>query len=70
MLAVLQRLVVLLPDAWEERRDRGLAWAALGQPDAAAEDLRAYLEHCPEAKDREAMRRELDALRPDRPRLH
>ncbi|TMH06865.1 MAG: tetratricopeptide repeat protein [Betaproteobacteria bacterium] len=70
MLAVLQRLVVLLPDAWEERRDRGLAWAALGQPDAAAEDLRAYLEHCPDAKDREAMRRELDALRPDRPRLH
>ena len=70
MLAVLQRLVVLLPDAWEERRDRGLTWAALGQPDAAADDLRAYLEHCPDAKDHEAMRRELDALRPDRPRLH
>jgi len=70
LLAVLQRLVVLLPDAWEERRDRGLAWAALSQPDAAADDLRAYLEHCPDAKDREAMRRELDALRPDRPRLH
>ena len=71
LLAVLQRLVVLLPEAWEERRDRGLAWAALGQSDAAADDLRAYLQHCPDARDHEAMRRELAALlRADRPRLH
>ena len=27
---MLQRLVILLPDAWEERRDRGLAHAELG----------------------------------------
>jgi len=71
LLPVQQRLVVLLPEAWEERRDRGLTWAALGQPSAAADDLRAYLEHCPDAKDHEAMRRELDVLhRADRPRLH
>ena len=31
LLAVLQRLVVLLPQAWEERRDRGLTYAELGQ---------------------------------------
>jgi regulator of sirC expression with transglutaminase-like and TPR domain len=71
LVAVQERLVVLLPEAWEERRDRGLAWAALGRSDAAANDLRAYLEHCPDAKDHEAMRRELAALpRSNRPRLH
>jgi len=71
LLPVQQRLVVLLPEAWEERRDRGLTWAALGQPEPAADDLRAYLEHCPDAKDHEAMRRELEVLhRADRPRLH
>ena len=30
LLAVAERLVILLPDAWEERRDRGLVHAALG----------------------------------------
>ena len=50
--AVLERLVVLLPDAWEERRDRGLAAARLGAVKAAVADLSAYLEHVPQAGDR------------------
>jgi regulator of sirC expression with transglutaminase-like and TPR domain len=51
LLAVLERLVVLLPQAWEERRDRGLAYAELGLADAAARDLSAYLEHAEDAPD-------------------
>ncbi|MEP6739924.1 MAG: tetratricopeptide repeat protein [Caldimonas sp.] len=50
--AVLERLVVLLPDAWEERRDRGLVAARLGAVNAAVADLSAYLEHMPQAGDR------------------
>jgi regulator of sirC expression with transglutaminase-like and TPR domain len=52
LLAVQQRLVVLLPQAWDERRDRGLACADLGLVDAAARDLAAYLEHATDAPDR------------------
>jgi regulator of sirC expression with transglutaminase-like and TPR domain len=52
LLAVQRRLVVLLPQAWEERRDRGLAMAELGLHDAAAHDLRAYLEYAVDATDR------------------
>jgi regulator of sirC expression with transglutaminase-like and TPR domain len=71
LLAVQQRLVCLLPEAWDERRDRGLTLAELGQADAAAEDLSAYLAHEPDASDAEAMRRMLAELRDSpRPLLH
>ena len=49
LLEVQQRLVVLLPDAHEELRDRGLVYAQLECPRAAAEDLSRYLELEPEA---------------------
>ena len=62
LLAVLQRLVVLLPQAWEERRDRGLVWAELGLVDAATRDLVAYLEHVPGAPDRAPVEAQLLAL--------
>jgi regulator of sirC expression with transglutaminase-like and TPR domain len=71
LLSVLDRLVVLLPEAWEERRDRGLLRAELGVPEGAALDLAAYLEHRPEADDAPALRRRLAQLRSTpRPRLH
>jgi regulator of sirC expression with transglutaminase-like and TPR domain len=71
LLAVQHRLVCLLPDAWDERRDRGLTFAELGQPDAAAEDLTAYLDHVPDAADAEPMRQMLAELRDTpRPLLH
>jgi regulator of sirC expression with transglutaminase-like and TPR domain len=71
LLAVLERLVVLLPGDWEERRDRGLAHAAIGRIDRAADDLAAYLEHMPQAEDRSAIAERLRALRSaGRPRLH
>jgi regulator of sirC expression with transglutaminase-like and TPR domain len=57
LLAVMHRLVILLPGAWEERRDRGLVLAELGRPDLAADDLEAYVEHEPAAADAGRMRR-------------
>jgi regulator of sirC expression with transglutaminase-like and TPR domain len=51
LAAVLDRLVILLPEDWDERRDRGLALAELGLHEAAAADLAAYVEHRPAAAD-------------------
>ena len=71
MLGVQHRLVLLLPEAWEERRDRGLVLAELGEHGAAADDLQAYLEHRPEADDARALRDRLTELRgAGRPPLH
>jgi len=71
LLAVLQRLVVLLPQAWEERRDRGLTYAELGQEAAAVGDLADYLEHAGDAQDRQAIAARLSELRRrGAPRLH
>ena len=62
LLAVSQRLVILLPRAWEERRDRGLAYAELGRNADAARDLAAYLENADEATDRAAVAQRLAAV--------
>ena len=71
LLAVQQRLVVLLPRDWEERRDRGLTQAELGIFEAAAQDLDAYLAHSPQADDRRAIAQRAAELRGrGRPRLH
>ena len=71
LLAVQQRLVLLLPQAAEEQRDRGLVWAELGRADAAADDLAAYLAARPQAEDAPALRERLAELRRDgAPRLH
>ena len=59
LVAVQNRLVVLLPDAWDERRDRGLAWAEIGRADLAAADVAAYLERQPRAADAQALSRQL-----------
>jgi len=53
---VLDRLVVLLPEDWEERRDRALVHAELGRLDAATADLLAYLQHRPDAQDAPGLR--------------
>ena len=55
------RLVVLLPQAWEERRDHALVLAELGAHRRAAEALGLYLQHRPEAPDAPALRRHLAA---------
>jgi regulator of sirC expression with transglutaminase-like and TPR domain len=63
LLAVTERLVILLPQAWEERRDRGLARAAMGRDEAALQDLVEYVAQRPEAEDVPALREQLVALR-------
>jgi regulator of sirC expression with transglutaminase-like and TPR domain len=71
LLAVMQRLVVLLPEDWDERRDRGLVYAELGDAAAARADLAAYLSHRPQADDASAIGRRLAQLGDNPPRwLH
>jgi regulator of sirC expression with transglutaminase-like and TPR domain len=71
LLGISERLVILLPDAWEERRDRGLVHAALGARFPAMADLAGYLEHAPDAPDRPAIRKRLAELGHDgASRLH
>jgi regulator of sirC expression with transglutaminase-like and TPR domain len=71
LLAVMQRLVILLPDDWDERRDRGLVRAELGDDDGAVQDLSAYVEHNPGADDVRAINDRIGELRATgRPQLH
>jgi len=71
LLGISERLVILLPEAWEERRDRGLVHAALGARFPAMADLAGYLEHAPDAPDRPAIRKRLAELGHDgASRLH
>lgn len=72
LLSVMHRLVILLPDGFEELRDRGLTWAELGQLKPALQDLTAYLDACPGAVDRDAIDQRLNDLRASggRTRLH
>ena len=71
LLAVMHRLVLVLPTAVDERRDRGLAWAALGRNREAVADLEAYLAALPQARDAASLRQQVsDLRRDDAPRLH
>jgi regulator of sirC expression with transglutaminase-like and TPR domain len=67
LAAVLQRLVILLPQAWEERRDRALVLAELGCHEQAAGELALYLQHRGDAADAAVLHRHLLAWRQ---RLH
>lgn len=62
MLSVQDRLVVLLPEAWSERRDRGLVLAELGRNAEAESDLQAYLQAEPLALDQDALRNRINEL--------
>lgn len=57
--AVQQRLVVLLPDVWEEQRDHALVLKQLGHLPQAEQALRQYLQQRPNAADAPALRRAL-----------
>ena len=61
-VAVQDRLVTLLPRAWEEYRDRGLALAELGDHARARADLRLYLREAADAADHDLMADRLAAL--------
>lgn len=70
LLAVQERLVVLLPDVPSERRDRGLVFAQLECPRAALEDLGYYLGVEPHAPGAEEIRRTVAVLREASGRLN
>jgi regulator of sirC expression with transglutaminase-like and TPR domain len=63
VLAVLDRLVVLLPGAWESYRDRGLVRAELGQLEGAVADLENYLQNAEYPPDHAAITERLEELR-------
>lgn len=63
MLAIQERLIVLLPESWPEYRDRGLAHAELGNTDQAVADLECYLVHAEDLVDVDAIANRVDELR-------
>jgi regulator of sirC expression with transglutaminase-like and TPR domain len=63
LIMVLDRLIVLLPQAWSEYRDRGLAHAEAGHPGHALEDLETYLANATEAGDRRDIAARVGELR-------
>jgi regulator of sirC expression with transglutaminase-like and TPR domain len=63
LLAVQERLVVLLPESWPEVRDRGMALLALGQRAQALHDLETYLLHAEHVVDADAVASQAAELR-------
>jgi regulator of sirC expression with transglutaminase-like and TPR domain len=70
ILGIQQRLVILLPNDISELRDRGLAYSNLECPQAALQDLEAYLTERPYAADAELIRSKLPELREAARRLN
>ncbi len=62
-IAVQNRLVALLPTAWGEYRDRGLAHEQQGHTELAVRDLETYLAHAEEALDLDVIAERVVALR-------
>jgi regulator of sirC expression with transglutaminase-like and TPR domain len=62
-LEVQERLIALMPEAWTEYRDRGLAHAALGNHSEALADLERYLAHVQDVVDVDAIARQVEMLR-------
>ena len=63
LVLVQDRLTILLPQAWGEYRDRGLAHAELGNTRQAVTDLEMYLENEQEGLDIDAIAERAAALR-------
>jgi regulator of sirC expression with transglutaminase-like and TPR domain len=63
LIAVQERLVILLPEAWAECRDRGLAHAEQGNTALAVLDLENYLVHAKDALDIDAIADRVAELR-------
>ncbi len=63
LIAVQDRLIVLLPQAWAEYRDRGLAHAEAGHAALALEDLETYLTQADEELDIDTIADRVNELR-------
>ncbi|HMN21903.1 MAG TPA: tetratricopeptide repeat protein [Ottowia sp.] len=62
LVRVQDRLITLLPRAWAEYRERGLALARLGERKRARADLECYLSEVTAAHDRASVQRRLEEL--------
>ena len=62
-IAVQDRLIALLPDAWGEYRDRGLAHAAQGHAELAVQDLEIYIREADDALDLDVIAERVTTLR-------
>ena len=63
LVAVQDRLIVLLPEAWVEWRDRGLAHAECGHVAQAVKDLETYLARAEDGLDLDTIAERVSALR-------
>ena len=63
LLAVQDRLIVLLPQAWSEYRDRGMVHSELSHAREAVADLDTYVAHASRGPDMRAVMERLYALR-------
>jgi regulator of sirC expression with transglutaminase-like and TPR domain len=63
MIAIQNRLLILLPQAWSEYRDRGLAHAQVGETALAVADLDTYLLQVDKAVDLQAIAMRVAELR-------
>lgn len=63
LVAVEDRLLALLPQAWDEYRDRGLAQAELGLLGPAVRDLQTYLEQAADGDDASRIAQRMAELR-------
>jgi regulator of sirC expression with transglutaminase-like and TPR domain len=62
-LAVCDRIVLLVPTAASERRDRGIVHLQLKHYARAIHDLKAYIALAPEAEDRDEMLEHIKTIR-------
>lgn len=62
MIGVLDRLIILNPQAMDEKRDRGLAFFELGYSKEAREDLMQYVLSLPNASDVPEIQKRLASL--------
>jgi regulator of sirC expression with transglutaminase-like and TPR domain len=63
LLGVVERLLLLNPDAWPERRDRGLTYYGLKKYSLARADLETYLRRLPQAEDKDKIQAVLNDIR-------
>jgi len=62
-VTVIDRLLVLTPEAGAEWRDRGTAWTSLGEWARGLADWERYLTQCPDAADHEKVRTQFRRIR-------
>ncbi|MBI1764612.1 MAG: transglutaminase family protein [Acidobacteria bacterium] len=69
-LGVIERALLITPDALNEVRDRGLIYAALERLTPALADLETYLRRAPDAKDAAKIKEKIAGLKQRRAQLN